>query len=271
MRHWLRRHWKWAAPAAAVVIGGGAWLVFGFFGFHLIFVDDKVDEAPPLFASGAGTPATDTTLTTEASATPPSFTAGPGASGFPSDAITEERAEAMNQLMAGENPEVTASEEPPMGLTDPELAEMMAAAPAATDAPATTAAPVTTVLAPPSTATPQVRIAASGNFISRSHPTEGSAVVLTDGIQRFLRFEDFETDNGPDLNVYLSTASPDAPAGQFDDDFIDLGDLKGNIGSQNYEIPADVDLDTYSTVVIWCVRFSVIFGAADLAASSAAS
>ena len=89
--------------------------------------------------------------------------------------------------------------------------------------------------------------------------------MLSDGSdQRFLRFEDFATDNGPDLNVYLSTAPPDAPAGDFDDDFVDLGDLKGNIGSQNYEIPADVDLDRYRSVVIWCVRFGVAFGAAEL-------
>ncbi|MYJ29837.1 MAG: DM13 domain-containing protein, partial [Acidimicrobiaceae bacterium] len=85
--------------------------------------------------------------------------------------------------------------------------------------------------------------------------------------QRFLRFEDFRTDNGPDLNVYLSAAPPDAAAGDFDDDFVDLGDLKGNVGSQNYEIPAGLDLDHYSTVAIWCVRFGVVFGAAELIAS----
>ena len=269
MRHWIKKHWKWAAPAAAVVIGAGAWLVFGFFGLHLIFVDDKVDEAPPLFASGAGV------------------------SGLPSDFITEERAEAMNQVMAEENipTEIQASEELPMGVTELDLDEMVAARPAEPVEPSSGADPgqpgpvatlpgpaVTAVLVapptdspdsaePPATTVPEVRIAASGNFISRSHPTEGSAVVLTDGSQRFLRFENFKTDNGPDLNVYLSNAPTNAPAGQFDDDFIDLGDLKGNIGSQNYEIPADVDLDTYSTVVIWCVRFSVIFGAAELAAS----
>ena len=79
-----------------------------------------------------------------------------------------------------------------------------------------------------------------------------------------MRFEDFRTDNGPDLNVYLSAAPPDAPVGQFTDVYVDLGDLKGNVGSQNYEIPRDLDLDLYSTVVIWCVRFSVIFGAAEL-------
>ena len=84
--------------------------------------------------------------------------------------------------------------------------------------------------------------------------------------QRFLRLEDFRTDNGPDLNVYLSAAPPDAPAGAFDDDFVDLGDLKGNVGSQNYEIPVGLDLDRYSTVAIWCVRFGVVFGAAELTA-----
>ena len=50
------------------------------------------------------------------------------------------------------------------------------------------------------------------------------------------------------------------------DEFIDLGKLKGNRGEQNYEIPADVDLDVYDTVLIWCVRFSSPFGEARLSA-----
>lgn len=116
---------------------------------------------------------------------------------------------------------------------------------------------------PDATADP---VALSGAFIDRSHPTEGKALVLTDGAgQRVLRFEGFETDNGPDLNVYLSPSPPDADAGVFDDDYVDLGELKGNVGDQNYEIAEDVDLEKYSTVVIWCVRFKVAFGAAALA------
>jgi hypothetical protein len=47
-------------------------------------------------------------------------------------------------------------------------------------------------------------------------------------------------------------------------DYIDLGDLKGNIGEQNYEIPEGVDLSVYDTVAIWCVRFAVGFGSAEL-------
>ena len=56
----------------------------------------------------------------------------------------------------------------------------------------------------------------------------------------------------------------------FDDetgDFVDLGDLKGNIGDQNYELPADLDLDRYDFVDIWCVRFGVSFGSASLTAA----
>lgn len=108
---------------------------------------------------------------------------------------------------------------------------------------------------------------AEGEFISLEHETTGRAVVLetADG-SRFLRFEDFETSNGPDLLVYLSSKTP---AGTddwygYDQDFVDLGVLKGNVGSQNYKLPADVDLDRYSTAVVWCRRFEVGFAAATL-------
>ena len=86
----------------------------------------------------------------------------------------------------------------------------------------------------------------------------GTASVLTDGTdQRFLRLEGFNSPNGPDLKVYLRAANGD---------FVSLGDLKGNIGDQNYEIPPDVDLTEFSFVDIWCERFSVGFGGAQLAA-----
>ena len=106
----------------------------------------------------------------------------------------------------------------------------------------------------------------SGTFVDRDHPTSGTAKVieLEDG-SLILRLEDFATDNGPALQVYLSTAPTDAGHGDFDDDFVHLGALKGNIGNQNYDIPAGTDLDTYTTVVIWCDPFNVAFGAAALA------
>ncbi|MDQ4005218.1 MAG: DM13 domain-containing protein [Actinomycetota bacterium] len=108
---------------------------------------------------------------------------------------------------------------------------------------------------------------ATGEFFGLEHESHGRAVVIATGDQqRFLRFEDFETSNGPDLLVYLSTkgADPNEWRG-YDEDFIDLGPLKGNVGNQNYEIPAEVDLEKYSTAVVWCRRFEVGFAAANLA------
>ena len=48
------------------------------------------------------------------------------------------------------------------------------------------------------------------------------------------------------------------------DGSLDLGELKGNIGDQNYEIPADLDLSQFKSVVVWCQPFRVPFNAAPL-------
>jgi hypothetical protein len=108
---------------------------------------------------------------------------------------------------------------------------------------------------------------AEGEFIGLEHDSRGRAIVLktSDG-GRFLRFEDFETSNGPDLLVYLSSKTPSGPDDWhgYDADFVDLGALKGNVGNQNYRVPAGVDLERYSTAVVWCRRFEVGFAAASL-------
>lgn len=103
-------------------------------------------------------------------------------------------------------------------------------------------------------------------FRPLEHATAGRAIVteFPDG-RRVLRFEDFETSNGPDLRVYLSAGSNDAGFGkEYGEDFVELGRLKGNLGNQNYEIPAGTDLSKYRNAVIWCARFSVGFGVATL-------
>ena len=64
--------------------------------------------------------------------------------------------------------------------------------------------------------------------------------------------------------MYLSTNPPDGPEGEFDDDYVNLGRLEGNLGSSNYVIPVGTDLSRYASVVIWCDRFNSAFGAAPL-------
>lgn len=113
---------------------------------------------------------------------------------------------------------------------------------------------------PPAAAAPLL----SGTFHSNAHPTRGTATVHRGGGETVLRFTDFETSDGPDVRIYL-VASDDV-AGETDlrRGFVDLGALKGNVGDQNYLIPAATDLSIYRAVSVWCRRFGVNFGAAPL-------
>jgi hypothetical protein len=109
----------------------------------------------------------------------------------------------------------------------------------------------------------------SGRFVSHEHATSGAVRVLAlgDGTQ-VLRLEGLDTSDGPDLHVWLSDQPVvDGPSGwsAFDDGaYVDLGSLKGNRGNQNYALPPGVDLSRYRSVSIWCARFHVSFGAAEL-------
>jgi hypothetical protein len=110
---------------------------------------------------------------------------------------------------------------------------------------------------------------ASGMFHSVSHETRGVATVYrVAGGKRVLRLTDFETSNGPDVQVYL-VAAADAKdnATVTQSGFVPLGALKGNRGDQNYDLPDDVDLSTHRAVTIWCRRFGVNFATAPLTIS----
>ena len=114
----------------------------------------------------------------------------------------------------------------------------------------------------------EMNILSQGSFYDIIHIGSGQAQVyqLADG-SRILRLQDFEVDNGPELHVYLVPIDPvPSSIGVEIPGAVDLGFLKGNIGDQNYEIPADLDLSQYKSVVIWCQPFRVPFIAAPLAA-----
>jgi hypothetical protein len=76
---------------------------------------------------------------------------------------------------------------------------------------------------------------------------------------------DFEVGPGPAFHVYLVPKANIRDAAAVKDAmFVDLGGLRAFKGSQRYPIPAGVDLKNYSSVVIWCERFSVLISPADL-------
>ncbi|WP_420437050.1 DM13 domain-containing protein [Candidatus Poriferisodalis sp.] len=261
---------RWALGiGSAGVVAVGIYLAFFVFAIHLIFVDEVVDEEAPEFAADVGDTDIDELISTALASGGSEGRAALAerrseleseADRMRTDAMADGSDEAMGEMYGHLNPmleEIAQLEAAEEQMMSPDEAAQLVAEREREQ--------IETMAAAEEMADGGVRVAYVGSFGPRSHPAEGTAVVLTDGTQTFLRFDDdFATDNGPDLNVYLHTAGPDASVGDLVDDFIDLGDLKGNIGAQNYVIPDDVDLERYSTVSVWCVRFRVVFGTAAL-------
>lgn len=116
------------------------------------------------------------------------------------------------------------------------------------------------------------QLIAKGRFVDADaiHKGDGQAslYVLPDGTN-VVRFEDFRTTNGPALVVYLAKhPSPTSAADVLDDGFLKLGQLKGNVGNQNYVVPGDIEIADYNSVVIWCELFDVLFSPAALTATA---
>ena len=256
--------------ASVVALGILGWLAFGFFGIQAAFIDDVVDEGGPVFAAPAPeepvieADAPDAQVTETADATEPAAPIQvepaveeaevPSAIASVDDPVEQAAPEAQEPVEPAASPDAAATEPEPAA-APPEPAPEPAAAPEPEPAAEPEPEPVAEQEA---TATPgEIVTLSSGNFQGiNNYAVSGDALVLNNGTeQRFLRFENFASDNGPDLKVYLRAANGD---------FISLGDLSGNIGDQNYEIPVDVDLEVFNQVEIWCERFARGFGEAVL-------
>jgi hypothetical protein len=120
---------------------------------------------------------------------------------------------------------------------------------------------VTTTVAPPVTAVASTTTVAAaparvseGRLRGIDHRASGEAAVyrLADGTA-FVRLEEIDVQNGPDYVLYLVPGNDRRVPGAG----VELGALKGNQGTQNYAVPAGIDLRTPHTVLIWCRAFAV--------------
>jgi Electron transfer DM13 len=99
----------------------------------------------------------------------------------------------------------------------------------------------------------------TGSFMSGAHTTSGTIKVAEDAqdkTKKYLVFENFKTDAGPDLKIYLSE---DLKA----TNFVEVTKLD-KTGSFSELIPTNANLDKQKYVLIWCKQFSVLFGSAQL-------
>ena len=145
------------------------------------------------------------------------------------------------------------------------------ATPAPNSAAATSTADGATATPAAATATPDAAQSSGTGDLIAMGDLEGSDSFHTASGQVFLvrspegdvvlRFQDFEVRNGPDLFIYLT---PDPDGDVHVDGAVNLSEIRATSGSVNYEVPADVDVESFRSAVVYCKAFSVIFATAEL-------
>lgn len=104
----------------------------------------------------------------------------------------------------------------------------------------------------------------AGYFMSVAHEGSGEVKIIDLGAEGMIvRLINLDVLNGPDLRLLLSK---NRNVQKFADlgEYIELGKLKGNKGTQNYILPAGVDGNDYVSVIIYCKPFHIVFNAADV-------
>ncbi len=108
------------------------------------------------------------------------------------------------------------------------------------------------------TPAPAQTLLLSGTFTTGAHTTTGTVKVFEDkDKKRTLVFENFKTDAGPDLRLYMAEDKAIT-------NFVQITDKVTTSGNYTLDIPSSVDLKKQTTVVIWCKSFAVLFGSATL-------
>ncbi len=110
-----------------------------------------------------------------------------------------------------------------------------------------------------------------GMFAAAEHETTGGVELITQDGQATLMFDEtFATSDGPDLvvvlhrsaNLIAESTPPAYPIAE--EDYVVIAPLTAINGGQEYVIPAEIDLNEFESVAIWCQQFNATFGAAPL-------
>jgi len=127
------------------------------------------------------------------------------------------------------------------------------------------------MLAPAFAMAQTVEVLAEGSFIKKAVKTSGTyRIVSVDGDLRLELGDDFRTRRAPDLQIFLATHSLDAATGRnaTASTSLRIDDLTSRKGAQTYDLPDDLDLAAFNSVLIHCVQYTKLFAAAPLIVSS---
>jgi hypothetical protein len=114
----------------------------------------------------------------------------------------------------------------------------------------------------------EARTLRTGTFIQQSPingATGGLIIYQTPDLRRFLRLQDeFSVTRAPDIHI-IFTRNPDPyDINGVGVDYIDVGPLQYNVGTQTYEVPAGVNFAQYPIVALYSPTIDYVLSTATL-------
>lgn len=106
----------------------------------------------------------------------------------------------------------------------------------------------------------------SGSWIGKGYAIAGGWKIINRNDKNIIVFdENFRTRNGPDLKVFLSKKTVDnVNQSTLNQRGVKLGPLIANKGAQEYEIPTELILQDFSSILIHCEQYSHLWGGGDM-------
>jgi hypothetical protein len=112
-------------------------------------------------------------------------------------------------------------------------------------------------------------VVAQATFDGREGETASGGYQMVRLDEQDLRLvfrKDFSVSDGPDLYVVLSPKSPDEASGEnvLDGEAKVVDNLAATSGSQEYDLPDDIDISKFNVVAVHCVKYDHLFAVAKL-------
>ncbi|MEL6368755.1 MAG: DM13 domain-containing protein [Pseudomonadota bacterium] len=103
-------------------------------------------------------------------------------------------------------------------------------------------------------------------WTKRSQKIKGTWNIVQTDAGTFLELDDaFKTRKAPDLKLFLSPlAADDVNANNATSGSVLIAKLKKAKGAQRYEIPSDIDLSQFQTLVLHCEAYTKLWGVSAL-------
>ncbi len=105
-----------------------------------------------------------------------------------------------------------------------------------------------------------------GDFVDKKYDIDGGwTLEKRDGNWVVALDEGFKTKAGPDLKIFLSPQSIGDVTGKTAvKGSVLVSALQSNTGAQEYVLPASVNPEDFSSLLIHCEKFSVLWGGANI-------